>query len=99
MPELGTLGSVRGALSNERPYRNPPYGGTIPAAELSLLVCEGWSYPAMARTDPSMKERGCSDITERLQLPLVESQVQIATRRGVTGIGSPFFVQTGRAIS
>ena len=22
MPELGTLGSVRGALSNERPYRD-----------------------------------------------------------------------------
>ena len=37
-----------------------------------------------------MKERGCSDTPERLQLPLVESQVQIATRRGVTGIGSPF---------
>jgi hypothetical protein len=27
VPELGTLGSVRGALSNERPYRDPakPY--------------------------------------------------------------------------
>ena len=23
MPELGTYGSVRGALSNERPYRDP----------------------------------------------------------------------------
>jgi len=23
VPELGTLGSVRGALSNERPYRDP----------------------------------------------------------------------------
>ena len=24
VPELGPLGSVRGALSNERPYRDPP---------------------------------------------------------------------------
>jgi len=23
VPELGSLGSVRGALSNERPYRDP----------------------------------------------------------------------------
>ena len=29
MPELGTYGSVRGALSNERPYRDP---GSQPSA-------------------------------------------------------------------
>src|SRR6266704_4268467 len=27
MPELGPYGSVRGTLSNERPYRDPPNGG------------------------------------------------------------------------
>jgi hypothetical protein len=34
MPELGTYGSVRGALSNERPYRDHGViaGGCFPAA-------------------------------------------------------------------
>ncbi len=32
MPELGTFGSVRGALSNERPYRDPHLGVESPAA-------------------------------------------------------------------
>jgi hypothetical protein len=27
MPESGTYGSVRGALSNERPYRDPAFAG------------------------------------------------------------------------
>jgi hypothetical protein len=31
MPELGPYGSVRGALSNERPYRDPPEESYPPA--------------------------------------------------------------------
>ena len=42
MPELGTYGSVRGALSNERPYRDPAraLGGRSPAGLSHLNICE-----------------------------------------------------------
>ena len=42
MPELGSLGSVRGALSNERPYREcgncirAPFFGNSPRARACL---------------------------------------------------------------
>jgi len=40
MPELGTYGSVRGALSNERPYRDPAraHDGRSPAARLAGMT-------------------------------------------------------------
>jgi hypothetical protein len=32
MPESGTYGSVRGALSNERPYRDPAPEHLVPSS-------------------------------------------------------------------
>ncbi len=41
MPELGPLGSVRGALSNERPYRDQ---GIVPAARQAALLDIFWRF-------------------------------------------------------
>jgi hypothetical protein len=38
VPELGLLGSVRGALSNERPYRECNAWGSLNSARCSDLV-------------------------------------------------------------
>jgi hypothetical protein len=40
MPESGTYGSVRGALSNERPYRDK-----IPVQTVEAGTCGAWILP------------------------------------------------------
>ena len=37
MPELGSLGSVRGALSNERPYRE-----CVMKGGKGKVICRSW---------------------------------------------------------
>lgn len=38
MPESGTYGSVRGALSNERPYRDPAFAGMTAEGEVIVRI-------------------------------------------------------------
>jgi hypothetical protein len=42
VPELGTLGSVRGALSNERPYRDPLHQESCPIGPTAIVWREEW---------------------------------------------------------
>ena len=59
MPEWGSLGSVRGALSNQRPYRS---GFALPAKSLAAvqipaLVIRGEaSHPAVQRANALVSE-------------------------------------------
>jgi len=46
VPELGTLGSVRGALSNERPYRDL---GNVVANYPFEGRCNSWKLPNSQR--------------------------------------------------
>ena len=54
MPELGTLGSVRGALSNERPYRDK--NRCIPGADAGYNRKATWTGALMRA--PARARRG-----------------------------------------
>ena len=56
MPELGPLGSVRGALSNECPYRDPLRARTALAAIRRTELGH-----ALARFDPGVIARRVSE--------------------------------------
>ena len=70
MPELGPYGSVRGALSNERPYRDP---GALQGPENHSITLESKNLPC--RTEKSAWHlHGCVQVRCNLGIYLLLKQ-------------------------
>ncbi len=71
MPELGPFGSVRGALSNERPYRDPHFSVTVeaPPSLIKAIKDDAWTVVGRyeggkpRRAAKRFRKRGTSDVT------------------------------------
>ena len=79
MPELGPLGSVRGALSNEWPYRDLGYAaGRFGSSKLLHLACDLSDTGMIWRGENEQED--CS-LFHRVLLPVIEEP---PVRVGVT---------------